>query len=161
MNLFATTCLKTKSPRPRRELSRRVAAALLAVLLTALVTVTEAEAAKVATPAQASVQQADQKTHQEADRALLSRLKQAAASADSFADSYDAEVWLAAKDNTLSAIIKNPAQRLSLLKLIHAEAIRAGLQPEIVLALIEVESRFDNYAVSRAGAQGIMQVMPF
>lgn len=59
MNLFATTCLKTKSPRPRRELSRRVAAALLAVLLTALVTVTEAEAAKVATPAQASVQQAD------------------------------------------------------------------------------------------------------
>ena len=163
MNLFATTCLKTKSPRPRRELSRRVAAALLAVLLTALATVTEAEAeaAKVATPAQASIQQTDQKTHQEADRALLSRLKQAAASADSFADSYDAEVWLAAKDNTLSAIIKNPAQRLSLLKLIHAEAIRAGLQPEIVLALIEVESRFDNYAVSRAGAQGIMQVMPF
>ena len=163
MNLFATTCLKTKSPRPRRELSRRDAAALLAVLLTALATVTEAEAeaAKVATPAQASIQQTDQKTHQEADRALLSRLKQAAASADSFADSYDAEVWLAAKDNTLSAIIKNPAQRLSLLKLIHAEAIRAGLQPEIVLALIEVESRFDNYAVSRAGAQGIMQVMPF
>ena len=43
----------------------------------------------------------------------------------------------------------------------HRAASRAGLEPEIVLALIEVESHFDPYAVSRVGAQGLMQVMPF
>ncbi|NOR42389.1 MAG: transglycosylase SLT domain-containing protein, partial [Gammaproteobacteria bacterium] len=51
--------------------------------------------------------------------------------------------------------------RISLLKQVHHEASLAKLQPELVLAVIEVESYFDSYAVSSAGAQGIMQVMPF
>jgi len=41
------------------------------------------------------------------------------------------------------------------------EAMRAGLDPHLVLAVIDVESRFRKYAVSRAGARGLMQVMPF
>ena len=97
----------------------------------------------------------------ETDPALLSVLKQAAAQADSFADHYDAEVWLVAKQASMAPLVKDPQQRLELLKMIHSEASRAGLSPEIVLALIEVESGFDSYAVSSAGAQGIMQVMPF
>ena len=95
------------------------------------------------------------------DQALLSLLKQAAAKADSFDDQYDAEVWLVEKEPALARLVKDPAQRISLFKLIHSEASRAGLSPEIVLALIEVESHFDSYAVSSAGAQGMMQIMPF
>jgi len=97
----------------------------------------------------------------ETDPALLSVLKQAAAQADSFADHYDAEVWLVHKQASMAPLVKDPQQRMALLKMIHSEASRAGLSPEIVLALIEVESGFDSYAVSSAGAQGIMQVMPF
>ncbi|MGC2166721.1 MAG: lytic transglycosylase domain-containing protein, partial [Gallionella sp.] len=48
-----------------------------------------------------------------------------------------------------------------LLKTVHYEATRAGLDPQLVLGLIEVESGFNKYAVSRVGARGYMQVMPF
>ncbi len=95
------------------------------------------------------------------DPALLSLLKQAAAEADSFDDQYDAQVWLVEKEPALARLVKDPAQRIFLLRLIHSEATRAGLSPEIILALIEVESHFDSYAVSSAGAQGMMQIMPF
>jgi soluble lytic murein transglycosylase-like protein len=47
------------------------------------------------------------------------------------------------------------------LALVRYEALRAGLDPQLVLAVIQVESRFRKYAVSRAGARGFMQVMPF
>jgi soluble lytic murein transglycosylase-like protein len=97
----------------------------------------------------------------EADSALLHKLKLATNEVSGFDNQYDAQVWLVAKDRPLARIIKDPAQRLALLKLIHSEARRADLQPEIVLALIEVESAFDSYAVCVAGAQGMMQVMPF
>ena len=97
----------------------------------------------------------------EPDPSLISKLKLAAADAQSFDNQYDAQVWLTAKDFHLAKLIKNADQRLELLSLIHSEARRADLAPEIVLALIEVESGFNSYAVSSAGAQGIMQVMPF
>ncbi len=96
-----------------------------------------------------------------AEPSLVQALKTAASAAHSFDNAYDAEVWLVAKDRPLAKIIKDPQQRLNLLKLIHAEASLAQLQPEIVLAVIEVESRFDSYAVSSAGAMGMMQIMPF
>lgn len=95
------------------------------------------------------------------DTELASILKKAAAEADSFDNAYDAEVWLVAKDPSLARLIKDKQQRLDLLRLIHKEASRVGLQPEIVLALIEVESHFNQYAVSSADAQGMMQIMPF
>ena len=49
----------------------------------------------------------------------------------------------------------------SFLALIRYEAMRAGLDPHLVLAVIDVESKFHKYAVSRSGARGLMQVMPF
>ena len=97
----------------------------------------------------------------EPDPGLINKLKLAAADARGFDNHYDAQVWLTAKDFHLAKLISNPEQRLQLLTLIHSESSRAGLAPEIVLALIEIESGFDTYAVSSAGAQGIMQVMPF
>jgi soluble lytic murein transglycosylase-like protein len=88
-------------------------------------------------------------------------LKAAIDKSDSFADRFDAEVWLLDMSTRLAPFMKNPEERLSLLRAIHREAKRAQLKPDLVLALIQVESKFDRYAVSRAGAQGLMQVMPF
>jgi len=93
--------------------------------------------------------------------ALRSFLEKTVQSADSFEDRFDAEVWLVDMSNRLSRYVKNPEQRLGLLRDIHAASSRANLSPELVLALIEVESHFDRFAVSSAGAQGMMQVMPF
>nr|WP_238388214.1 lytic transglycosylase domain-containing protein [Sinimarinibacterium sp. NLF-5-8] len=91
-------------------------------------------------------------------RALLAKTIGAS---DSFEHRFDAEVWLLDMSGRLSGIIKDEAQRLELLRLVHSEARRAKLSPELVLAVIEVESRFDPNAVSVAGAQGLMQIMPF
>lgn len=95
------------------------------------------------------------------DEELRQALKSAIESSDSFVDRYDAEVWLVSKSNSLKRIVKDPDQRFALLRSIHRAAKQAGLQPEIVLAVIEIESRFDRYAISSAGAQGMMQIMPF
>ena len=51
--------------------------------------------------------------------------------------------------------------RVDFLRTVHYEAMRAGLDPQLVLAVIQVESNFRKYAVSTAGARGFMQVMPF
>lgn len=95
------------------------------------------------------------------DPELRQLLKQTIAESDSFVDRFDAEVWLMSMSSRLARFVKDPQERLTLLKNVHKAATRAGLQPEVVLAVIEVESRFDRFAISRAGAQGLMQVMPF
>lgn len=92
---------------------------------------------------------------------MTAYLKSAIGKADSFADRFDAEVWLLDMSTRLERFVPNPEERLDLLRSIHREAKRAHLKPDLVLALIQVESRFDRYAVSRVGAQGLMQVMPF
>ncbi len=79
----------------------------------------------------------------------------------SFPDQFAAEVWLLDMSRRLQRHLPDPRQRIELLKLIHHEASRARLPPELVLAVIEVESNFDRWAISSAGAQGLMQVMPF
>nr|WP_156820858.1 lytic transglycosylase domain-containing protein [Dasania marina] len=88
-------------------------------------------------------------------------LKKTISSADSFDDRFHAEVWLVDMSGRLARFIKKPKQRLKLLRAIHREATKAELKPDLVLALIEVESRFNEFAISSAGAQGLMQVMPF
>ncbi len=78
-----------------------------------------------------------------------------------FRRSADGERWLSAMSERLARRIPDRKQRLELLRTIHFEALRAGLDPQLVLGVIEVESGFRKYAVSRAGARGFMQVMPF
>jgi soluble lytic murein transglycosylase-like protein len=95
------------------------------------------------------------------DPELRQLLSEAINSAESFDDRFHAEVWLLDMSNRLRPFIDDEATRLNMLRQIHFEATRVGLQPELVLALIEIESRFDSYAISKSGAQGIMQVMPF
>ena len=92
---------------------------------------------------------------------LRAFLQQTITDSSSFKDRFDAEVWLVDMSARLKPFIKDPKLRLELLKSIHREASKARLKPDLVLALIQIESRFDRYAVSSAGAQGLMQVMPF
>jgi soluble lytic murein transglycosylase-like protein len=79
----------------------------------------------------------------------------------SFKDHNEAVEWLSAMSGRLAKRISNQEYRLELLRAIHYEATRAGLDPQLVLGLIQVESGFRKYAVSSAGARGYMQVMPF
>jgi soluble lytic murein transglycosylase-like protein len=70
--------------------------------------------------------------------------------------------WLGALSERLPRKWKpDPLQREEFLKSVRYEAQRAGLDPHLVLGLIEVESYFRRYAVSHVGARGYMQVMPF
>ena len=69
--------------------------------------------------------------------------------------------WLSAMSQRLERRLPDIATRLDFLRSLHYEASRAGLDPQLVLSLIEVESGFQRYAVSSAGARGLMQVMPF
>jgi len=78
-----------------------------------------------------------------------------------FRSSEDAQRWLAEMDARLEKRIPDRKQRLELLRTVHYEATRARLDPQLVLGVMEVESGFRKYAVSRAGARGYMQVMPF
>ncbi len=88
-------------------------------------------------------------------------LQRAIEQADSFTDEYAAEVWLVDMSQRLSRYVKDEADRLKMLRLVHKEATRTKLDPELILALIHVESLFDQYAISSAGARGLMQIMPF
>ncbi len=69
--------------------------------------------------------------------------------------------WLSAMSRRLEKRIRDHDSRIAFLKSVHYEAIRAGLDPQLVLGLIQVESGFKKYAVSQSGARGYMQVMPF
>ncbi|MES2355908.1 MAG: lytic transglycosylase domain-containing protein [Pseudomonadota bacterium] len=76
-------------------------------------------------------------------------------------DDDEARMWLTEMSTRLVKRFPNEQERRSLLKTVHYEAKRAGLDPQLVLGVIQVESAFRKYAVSSAGAQGYMQVMPF
>jgi soluble lytic murein transglycosylase-like protein len=78
-----------------------------------------------------------------------------------FSSPADGQRWLAEMDKRLERRIPDRQQRLELLRAVQYEATRARLDPQLVLGVIEVESAFRKYAVSRAGARGYMQVMPF
>ena len=75
--------------------------------------------------------------------------------------SENAHKWLYEMGNRLQQRIPDRKTRTEFLKTLHYEAMRNGLDPQMVLGLIQVESGFRKYAVSSSGARGYMQVMPF
>ena len=101
------------------------------------------------------------RAQQSPDPELRNMLLAAVSEADSFDDRYDAEVWLVDMSARLQRKVPNPVERLDILRQVHREARRAKLEPELVLAVIDIESNFDRFAISWAGARGLMQVMPF
>jgi len=95
------------------------------------------------------------------DPILRERLRDAMQDTASFPDEFEAQVWLTDMAIRLGNQVADPQEKVLILKRAHQEASRADLPPEMVLAVIDIESAFDAYAVSIAGAQGLMQVMPF
>jgi soluble lytic murein transglycosylase-like protein len=69
--------------------------------------------------------------------------------------------WLETMEARLQKRKPDALERTEFLETVWYEAKRAGLQPALLLGLIQVESGFRKYAVSRVGARGYMQVMPF
>jgi soluble lytic murein transglycosylase-like protein len=95
-------------------------------------------------------------------RAMLQRaVSDQAAPKLAFASRQEAQVWLDEMSRRLEKRIPDAGFRFDFLSTVHYEATRAGLDPQMVLGLIEVESGFKKYAVSKVGARGYMQVMPF
>src|SRR5271166_4273994 len=103
-------------------------------------------------------------TPEQREPELRELLRKILTSADCFADRYEAEVWHKAMEPRMRSFVPRYEDRLDILDHVYCEAKRdpdLQLPPDLVLALIEVESRFDRWAVSPAGAVGLMQVMPF
>ncbi len=101
---------------------------------------------------------------QQRDPELKALLQKIIGTSDCFADKFDSEVWYKTMEPRLARLVPSHEARIEILDHVYCEAKRdPGLElpPDLVLALIEVESRFDAYAVSPAGAVGLMQVMPF
>jgi len=101
---------------------------------------------------------------QQKDPELRAIVQTAIAQAECFEDRFESEVWYKMMEPRLRKMVKDRDERLLILKEVICESQRAGetrLPPGLVMALIHVESRFDRYAVSSAGAVGLMQVMPF
>jgi hypothetical protein len=111
-------------------------------------------------PAKAGNQQEEQLAA--SVRAALHRSVSDAAPAEiPIKDAAERSLWLAEMSHRLVKRVPNLNARRELLTAIHYEATRAGLDPQLVLGLIQVESGFNKYALSKAGARGYMQVMPF
>ncbi|MGC3980270.1 MAG: transglycosylase SLT domain-containing protein [Steroidobacteraceae bacterium] len=98
---------------------------------------------------------------QQRDPALGPLLQKALVDGKCFEDKYDRAVWFAAMEPRLKSLLKDEAERTLILEQVQCEAKRLQLPPQLVMAVIDVESRFNRWAVSSAGAVGLMQVMPF
>jgi soluble lytic murein transglycosylase-like protein len=101
---------------------------------------------------------------QQRDPELKELLQKIIGSADCFTDKYESEVWYKSMEPRLAQFVPTHEERVEILNHVYCEAKRdpnMQIPPDLVLALMEVESRFDRWAVSPAGAVGLMQVMPF
>jgi soluble lytic murein transglycosylase-like protein len=101
---------------------------------------------------------------QQRDPELKEVIARAIAQAQCFTDHYDSAVWYTLMEPRLRPLVKEKNERIDILEQVYCETHRPGesrLPPGLVMALISVESRFDRWAVSSAGAVGLMQVMPF
>jgi len=95
------------------------------------------------------------------DQELINALKQASYNQKNGRTDLDLLTWLASMSEKIERRVPDPHYRIELLKAIGEEALRANLDPQLVLAVIDIESNFNRHAMSHAGAQGLMQVMPF
>jgi soluble lytic murein transglycosylase-like protein len=88
----------------------------------------------------------------------------AIATAECFPDKFDSAVWYTLMEPKLRRVVTDSTERMQILKTAFCEAHRPGeqrLPPGLIMAVMEIESRFNPWAVSSVGAVGLMQVMPF
>jgi soluble lytic murein transglycosylase-like protein len=101
---------------------------------------------------------------QQRDPELRAVVEHAITQAQCFADRYDSAVWYKMMEPKLRKLVPSEAERMDMLRVIYCETHRAGetrLPAGLIMGLMSVESAFNRYAVSSAGAVGLMQVMPF
>jgi soluble lytic murein transglycosylase-like protein len=98
---------------------------------------------------------------QQMDPALGPLLQRALAAGECFEDRYERAVWFAAMEPKLRKTVADDAERTLILEQVQCEAKRLQLPPGLIMAVIDIESGFNRWAVSSAGAVGLMQVMPF
>jgi len=94
------------------------------------------------------------------DQALLKTLKQTNLD-ESKELKFNAFLWLNIMNHNIKKFFPNDLKRQQFLKIVYQEASKAGLPPELVLAVIHTESGFKRTALSSAGALGYMQIMYF
>ncbi len=92
---------------------------------------------------------------------LQKSMADTASTRTAFQNPAEEKAWLAEMSKRLAKRIPNESERLEFLTTLHWEASRAGVDPQLMLGLIHVESGFRKYAVSPVGARGYTQVMPF
>jgi soluble lytic murein transglycosylase-like protein len=98
------------------------------------------------------------------DPELKAIVSAAITSADCFPDKFESAVWYTLMEPKLHNLVADSGERMQILKTAFCEAHRPGeqrLPPGLVMAVMDIESRFNRWAVSSAGAVGLMQVMPF
>ncbi len=101
---------------------------------------------------------------QQQDAGLRAVIEHAVAQAGCFSDEYESAVWFTMMEPRLVRRVPDRTERLEILRTVFCEAHRKGemrLPPGLVMAVIDIESRFNRWAVSYAGAVGLMQIMPF
>jgi len=101
---------------------------------------------------------------QQKDPELRTVVQKAIVQAECFTDHYDSAVWYTLMEPRLRRIVKEKDERLDILREVYCETHRSGearLPPGLVMGVMEIESRFDRWAVSSSAAVGLMQVMPF
>ncbi len=79
----------------------------------------------------------------------------------SFMNDQEKQTWIVPRLNYIKKRFIDEEEAINFLVTIHYEATRAGLDPDLILGLIKVESNFKKYAISSVGARGYMQIMPF
>jgi soluble lytic murein transglycosylase-like protein len=139
--MFSASC--TRGWRPSRSLSGLAVALLLCAI--------------AAVPAEAYAEA-------QRDPELRGIVARAIADTECFPDKYDSAVWFTMMEPRLRRTVHDDAERLQILRTVFCETHRPDAQrlpPGLVLAVMDVESRFNRWAVSSAGAVGLMQVMPF
>jgi soluble lytic murein transglycosylase-like protein len=109
------------------------------------------------TTTQAGVARADAQQDPEIRNVVAQALKESSC----FDDRFEREVWMKAMEPRLRKLVKDLQERSDILEQVHCQAKRLQLPPALLMAVMDVESRFDRWAVSPVGAVGLMQVMPF
>jgi len=95
------------------------------------------------------------------DAQLRKSLGQALDRPQPAADPVARQVWRQDYRQRVRPFVEDPQRRRRLVQLVFAEARRADIPPGLVFAVIQVESAFNRFAISPAGARGLMQIMPF